>query len=251
MPYDPNLPQAGTEIDAVQMRAQLTGLKDLIDAVPQITGAVVDAVNSTDPGTPAVVTVSVSGSVLHFAFDIPQGSEGIPGQPGSTGSSGSTGPEGPPFTNFVVDGVTTLDPGEPATVTANFNGSAVQLSFGIPRGSEGSEGAPGPPFASAVVDGVTTLDPNEPASVDSTFDGTTVHFTFGIPRGADGNQGAEGSQGQPGEVTLQQLADEIANTSNNVNHVTPLGLAVSDPPTQAEVQQLADKLDELINALWR
>ena len=34
MPFDPNLPQAGTEIDADQMRSQLNGLKDLIDAVP-------------------------------------------------------------------------------------------------------------------------------------------------------------------------------------------------------------------------
>ena len=34
MPFDPNIPQAGTEIDAVQMRSQLNGLKDLIDAVP-------------------------------------------------------------------------------------------------------------------------------------------------------------------------------------------------------------------------
>jgi hypothetical protein len=31
--------------------------------------------------------------------------------------------------------------------------------------------------------------------------------------------------------------------------LTPLGLTVSNPPTQAEVQAIADKLDELINAL--
>jgi hypothetical protein len=31
--------------------------------------------------------------------------------------------------------------------------------------------------------------------------------------------------------------------------LTPLGLAVSNPPTQAEEQALADKLDELINTL--
>jgi hypothetical protein len=31
--------------------------------------------------------------------------------------------------------------------------------------------------------------------------------------------------------------------------VTPLGLTVSDPPTQADVQAIADKLDELINTL--
>ena len=33
--------------------------------------------------------------------------------------------------------------------------------------------------------------------------------------------------------------------------VATLGLGVSDPPTQAEVQSIADKLDELINALRR
>jgi len=31
--FDPNLPIENTEIDAVQMRGQLTGLKDLIDAL--------------------------------------------------------------------------------------------------------------------------------------------------------------------------------------------------------------------------
>ena len=32
MPFDPTKPQAGTEIDAVEMRGQLNGLKSLIDA---------------------------------------------------------------------------------------------------------------------------------------------------------------------------------------------------------------------------
>jgi hypothetical protein len=31
--------------------------------------------------------------------------------------------------------------------------------------------------------------------------------------------------------------------------VTPLGLTVSNPPTQAQVQALADKIDEIITAL--
>jgi hypothetical protein len=34
MPFDPNLPQAGTSVDAVQMRAQLNALKEEIDARP-------------------------------------------------------------------------------------------------------------------------------------------------------------------------------------------------------------------------
>jgi hypothetical protein len=85
--------------------------------------------------------------------------------------------------------------------------------------------------------------------VDSTFDGTTVHFTFGIPQGNSGNdggqgpqgeQGIQGYQGQPGEVTLSQLDNAIAGTSSPSNGVALLGLAVSDPPTQAEVQQIVD-----------
>ena len=54
-----------------------------------------------------------------------------------------------------------------------------------------------------------------------------------------------------GEVSQQQLDDAISGSSANSNGVSTLGLAVSDPPTQAEVQQIADKLDELINALRR
>lgn len=66
-----------------------------------------------------------------------------------------------------------------------------------------------------------------------------VHFTFGIP------------QGVPGEVSAADLSAAIDGTSSNTNGVATLGMAVSDPPTQAEVQTIADKLDELINALRR
>lgn len=41
------------------------------------------------------------------------------------------------------------------------------------------------------------------------------------------------------------------STSANSNGVATLGLGVSNPPQQSEVQQLADKLDELINTLRR
>ena len=131
MPYDPNLPQPGTEIDADQMRAQLNGLKDLIDAIPQ----------------------------------------GPPGDPGPEGPEGPAGAEGPP-------------------------------------GSAGGDGAQGP-------------------------------------------QGEPGPQGDPGEVTLQQLNDAIATTSANSDGVSTLDLFPSDPPTQAEVQDIVNKLNELIEALRR
>ena len=78
--FDPNIPQAGTEIDAVQMRSQLNGLKDLIDAVPTITLAQVDAVNTLPAGDPAAVDASVVGGVLHLTFGIPEGQSGPPGE---------------------------------------------------------------------------------------------------------------------------------------------------------------------------
>ena len=75
MPYDPTLPQANTEIDAVQMRAQLNGLNDRIDAIPAG-----PAGPQGDPGPQG-----------------PQGEAGPPGEPGGPlGPQGDPGPQGPP-----------------------------------------------------------------------------------------------------------------------------------------------------------
>ena len=52
-------------------------------------------------------------------------------------------------------------------------------------------------------------------------------------------------------ATQGDLSAAIAGTSTNSNTVGTFGMAVSNPPTQAEVQTVADKLDELINALRR
>jgi hypothetical protein len=121
---------------------------------PPFAQAVVDAVNTVDPGTPAAVGVSFDGTNVRFTFDIPRGNDGNQGQPGNNGSDGGQGPQGaqgPPFAQAVVDGVTTLDPGQQATVQTSFDGSNVRFTFGIPRGSDGSngsngsDGAQGPP----------------------------------------------------------------------------------------------------------
>ena len=96
MPFDPNLPQENTPLDAAQMRVQLTGLKDLIDALPTgaaITGAVVESVSTLPPGNPATATVSLVGGELRFSFALP---EGATGPIGSTGNDGQQGPQGPP-----------------------------------------------------------------------------------------------------------------------------------------------------------
>jgi len=102
-----------------------------------------------------------------------------------------------------------------------------------------------------VVDNVNTLSPGQDATVDVSFDGTNVHFSFGIPCGNDGSQGKDGAQGPPGEVTLDQLANVINGSSANSNSVGTLGLGVNDPPSGADLQQVVNKLDELILVLRR
>ncbi len=254
MPYDPTLPLNNAQVQAQVLRGQFTGLKDLIDTIPvgppgqngsdgtSVTGAVVDGTTTLNPGDAAQAGVSWDGANVRFTFGIPRGQDGV---------------SSPPITSFIVDGVSTLNPGEPATVQTSFNGASVGFLFGIPRGNDGTNGsngndggpgAQGPPFANAIVDSVTTLNPSDNATVQTSFDGSNVRFQFGIPRGQNGN---DGGSGPPGEVTNAQLSSAIAGTSNLSNAVALLGLVVSDPPTQAEVQSIADKLDELINALRR
>ena len=65
MPFNPNEPQAGEEIDAVQLRNQFNGLKTLIDEVP-----------AGPPG--------------------PAGPQGVAGPQGPAGANGAEGPQGPP-----------------------------------------------------------------------------------------------------------------------------------------------------------
>jgi hypothetical protein len=50
-----------------------------------------------------------------------------------------------------------------------------------------------------------------------------------------------------GELRTQFQA--IQDRFDSAASVTPLGLTVSNPPTQAEMQAIADKLDEVITAL--
>ena len=113
---------------------------------PPFAQAVVDAVNTVDPGTPAAVGVSFDGTNVRFTFDIPRGNDGNQGQQGNDGGQGppgNDGAQGPPFAQAIVDGVTTLDPGQQATVQTSFDGSNVRFTFGIPRGSDGSNGSDG------------------------------------------------------------------------------------------------------------
>ena len=48
---------------------------------------------------------------------------------------------------------------------------------------------------------------------------------------------------------FQAISDFIEDVRGRFVSLTPLGLTVSNPPTRADVQAIADKLDELINTL--
>jgi len=53
-------------------------------------------------------------------------------------------------------------------------------------------------------------------------------------------------------VQYTDLEYAINTQSSNIsNDVSTLGLYVNDPPTQWDVQQVVDKVDELINVLRR
>jgi hypothetical protein len=163
-----------------------------------------------------------------------------------------------------VDGVSTLNPGDPATVGLSVAGSTLHFTFGIPRGNEGVQGNPGndgpqgPPFAQAIIDGVNTLNPGDNATVSVSFDGSNVRFTFGIPRGNDGSngndggQGPAGPQGPPGEVTAADLANAISSTSANSNGVPTMDVPFSnDPPSLTDIETMRAAYNTLVLGLRR
>ncbi|MBK8093998.1 MAG: hypothetical protein IPK32_19010 [Verrucomicrobiaceae bacterium] len=184
--FDPTIPQEGTPLDAVQMRNQFNGLKAILDAAAPITAAQVDGTATLDPGSPANVSVTVQGNMLRFSFDIPRGMDGIngsngmdgmPGPQGNNGSDGAQGPpggpgpQGPPFAQAVVDGVSTLNPGDNATVSVSFDGTNVRFLFGIPRGSDGAQGSSGEVSLAQLDAAITGTSANTNAveTLDSVF----------------------------------------------------------------------------------
>ena len=95
--------------------------------------------------------------------------------------------------------------------------------------------------------------PHNAASKVSTSSMASIsaNGTTSGPQGMPGNDGPQGPQGPTGEVSSMDLNSAIGGTSANSNGVAQLGLTVSDPPTQTELQAVANKLDELIAALRR
>ena len=140
---------------------------------------------------------------------------------------------------------------ESAPLRGQFNGLK-DLIDAIPAGPVGPEGPAGPqgpegPGGPAGAEG--PMGPQGPEGPQGPSGGPPG------PEGPMGPTGPQGPQGPPGEVTQTDLNNAelnmLSQSSANSNGVSTLGLVVSDPPTQSEVQDLANKLDELINALRR
>jgi len=93
--FDPNLPAPDSDMVSAEMRSQFNGLKDLIDALQNITQAEVAAVNTLPPGDPAVASVTLlNNGSLQFSFGIPQGMTGETGATGQNGTDGQNGQNG-------------------------------------------------------------------------------------------------------------------------------------------------------------
>jgi len=145
--------------------------------------------------------VSFDGTNVRFTFDIPRGSDGGQGPAGNDGGQGppgNDGAQGPPFAQAVVDGVTTLDPGQQATVGVSFDGSNVRFTFAIPRGndgSNGSDGSQGPPGEISQ------------AQLDSAISGTSANTNSVSTLG----QSADGSYNPSQMQVLMNKMDELIN----------------------------------------
>ena len=112
----------------------------------------------------------------------------------------------------------------------------------IPAGPAGPAGPQGPAFSSIQIGSVTTGTPGSPAGAQVNVFGSNVELSFTIPAG---------DTGAPGEVSNSTLAGEISGTARNPNSVAPIPFTVSNPPTQAELQAVVDKVNELIGSLQR
>jgi len=133
-----------------------------------------------------------------------------------------------------VDGVNTLPPGDPASVSLSVSGGTLHFSFNIPQGDtgpqgnpgpQGSDGAPGPPGAQG-----PQGNPGGPPG----------------PPGPQGNDGPSGPQGPPGEVSQWQLDNGLLNTLNqtsaNTNNIITIDTNFADPDMEA----MRQKLNEMI-----
>lgn len=130
---------------------------------------------------------------------------------------GPQGDKGEPGDNATINvgAVTTLEPGQEATVTNTGSETNAVLAFGIPKGEKGDKGDKGDAGdnATIAIGTVTTLEPEQEATVQNTGTETNAVLSFGIPKGVQGDTGPQGPQGVPG-VNENVLHADISKSEN-------------------------------------
>ncbi len=144
-----------------------------------------------------------------------------------------------------------------AEVRNNLN-ALKDLIDAVPAGPPGPQGEPGEPGAPGAegppgpegrhVTGV--YDDGAGHGMVQMSDGTT-YGPFTIASGPPGPEGPQGPQGPMGEATIGDIQNAIQTTSANSNSISLLDITISDPPTQWEVQSIANRVDQLLLALRR
>lgn len=137
-------------------------------------------------GSEATVTRTGSDANPVFNFGIPEGEPGKPGDPGQPGKNGEDGVT----PDIQVGTVTTLEPGQNATVTRKSSSpdSAPVFDFGIPKGADGAPGAKGAPGKDATINGenAVTLAAGNNVTITTGEDGTvTISASGGGSSGGD------------------------------------------------------------------
>jgi hypothetical protein len=142
----------------------------------------------------------------------------------------------PTITAAQVDGVTTLDPGNPADASVSVTGDTLHFTFDIPRGNDGAQGPQG--ATGAVGPQGPQGQPGDPGGPPG-------------PAGAEGPPGPQGPQGLPGEVSQTDLNNGLLNTLNqtsaNTNAVSTLDTPFADP----DAEELRVAFNALVLALRR
>ena len=141
-----------------------------------------------------------------------------------------------------VDGVSTVPAGDPAAVVVTVTGNTLRFTFEIPQGEKGDQGDQGPQGDAG---------PDGPPGTPGGPPGPEGPQGPEGPPGPEGPQGADGPQGPMGEVSAADLACAIDGTALNPAGLTTLSQSISNPPTQAQVQAIQGKVNELITALQR
>ena len=138
-----------------------------------------------------------------------------------------------------------------AQMRSQFNGlkALIDAVPAGPPGPEGPQGPAGPEGPGGPMGATGPEGPQGPQGPQGDPGGPPG------PEGPMGPTGPVGPQGPPGEVTQTDLNNAALNmlsqSSANSNGVNTLGLAADGTYSASQMQDVINKLDELINALRR